>query len=61
MLILCVQIGCIYHWRCHPSITVVIRAAATFQGPFKAYHRAFATTVVSGPQGSKESEKEIIC
>ena len=56
-LILCVQIGCIRHWKCHSSITVVIRGSCV-QGPFKAYRRAFATTLLNGPQKSKESKKE---
>jgi hypothetical protein len=34
---------------------------SAFQGRFEAQLRAFATTLLNGPQKSKESKKEIIC
>ena len=56
MRILCVQIGCIRHWRGHSRVTVMIGGSA-FQGLFKAQLRAFATMLLNGDQKSKESKK----
>ena len=60
MLILCVQIDCIRHWKYHSSITVLIRGSA-FPGLFKAKLRVFATTLVNGLQKKAESKKETTC